>query len=1210
MVLLAFMLAMLGGCAETAMAQGPTTTVQDTVYTATGTPASGTVVVSWSAFTTAGGVAIPAGSTTTTLGTGGALSIALAPNAGGTPMGSYYTAVFHLSDGTTSKQYWVVPVTVPGGGPAKLAAIQNSVLPTSVAMQTVSKAYVDNAIAAAQISPIPLDASPYVLKAGDAMTGPLVLPADPVSPNQAADKQYVDENIAALTGGLGATVHTLPSATQTVLQPSGTELGVNLLNGSLYASQYATGSGGNGIANAVGSADCANGCRVIVEPTYNSSEGVSLGNWPNGMVVNDQRGGEEAEVVSNPLAISSAFSATRSVAQINTMSQQQLDALRPGAQAIGAAVEQLYMFADTGGTNLFPSEFEAPPNFKSTYGVLTMNGVYSTQGQHIQLTNDVHCYGVGDCLAGSQFITSAGGYRDNSDEGAHPYDTSVAEDIAVFGGSCASGCTTGSTSVVIASSVGGGTQGDGRFLINTNPAKTINTGTIIGGGKTIFGIAQFSGTSFPVSVFLATSAAVTSQANNVAPGTVTVPIAASGVPAGFATTTAALPASTGIACVADVETASPFPNYEMAPYTVVDATHLQMTLNKPHAVSAAIAVGGLCGYGINQTADDFFVIKQVFPVVGSTDATHLYYADGNTPVIGGSPGAATTSAYLNVSLNVASIARSGNTVTVTTTAYLPEDIDGLTLTVSGVADSSYNGSYSITTTGNNTLTYANAGPDSTSSGGTLSLVTGGYNLYPIAEVLSVYNPASHAIDGTFTLAPNTVAWAPGDTAEEPHYHQQNTSADTELVTQYTPRPLQFVQSGKTYEGNVTAGLRGWQVTNAQASSYYLGGGGTHNLPDDGYVVSGKWTNDFEVDAGSQAIVYAHCNIHGCGRWNSGYDLFLLDSSAGADSERYEPESSTVSWNLRGAGYSFSPTAFTASTINVGTLNATTINGGVSGAAITSGTIGAARLPLFGPSGTTHAAGIVPDPGATAGATRYLREDGTWDVPAGGGGGSSSGTAGGDLSGSYPNPTVTAVHASSGTLDGVTIGATTAAAATVTALVSTGNAALGGSTNTMGAAGDGRVAYNQNATNSFLGIYDGFSNKWYGIRNNLGDPLSYSGAPVIALGGWYYGLGVLSNVNAGSSSSPVYGVNTADQTGGSYGVGGNMFNVQANKVVTTYNNTLDDGTGNATVAGKLGSASYVGPATAPSGSCPANGVWVFSQDGHATFCASGTWVTKL
>lgn len=35
------------------------------------------------------------------------------------------------------------------------------------------------------------------------------------------------------------------------------------------------------------------------------------------------------------------------------------------------------------------------------------------------------------------------------------------------------------------------------------------------------------------------------------------------------------------------------------------------------------------------------------------------------------------------------------------------------------------------------------------------------------------------------------------------------------------------------------------------------------------------------------------------------------------------------------------------------------------------------------SGSSHAHGLVPDPGATAGTTKYLREDGTWAVPEGG-----------------------------------------------------------------------------------------------------------------------------------------------------------------------------------------------------------------------------------
>ncbi|KVR16123.1 hypothetical protein WK11_25470 [Burkholderia ubonensis] len=46
----------------------------------------------------------------------------------------------------------------------------------------------------------------------------------------------------------------------------------------------------------------------------------------------------------------------------------------------------------------------------------------------------------------------------------------------------------------------------------------------------------------------------------------------------------------------------------------------------------------------------------------------------------------------------------------------------------------------------------------------------------------------------------------------------------------------------------------------------------------------------------------------------------------------------------------------------------------------------ADIPVFVGSGSSHAPGGVPDPGATAGSTRFLREDGSWAVPAGGGGG--------------------------------------------------------------------------------------------------------------------------------------------------------------------------------------------------------------------------------
>ena len=119
-----------------------TTTVQGTVYLANGQAGSGTLQVSWPAFTTANGQAVAADSTTVTIAPDGFVSVNLAPNLGATPAGLYYTAVFYMSDGTTSTQYWVVPAAAQ----ASLAQVQAQLMPAAQAVQAVSKAYVDQSI--------------------------------------------------------------------------------------------------------------------------------------------------------------------------------------------------------------------------------------------------------------------------------------------------------------------------------------------------------------------------------------------------------------------------------------------------------------------------------------------------------------------------------------------------------------------------------------------------------------------------------------------------------------------------------------------------------------------------------------------------------------------------------------------------------------------------------------------------------------------------------------------------------------------------------------------------------------------------------------------------------------------------------------------------------------------------------------------------------
>jgi lysophospholipase L1-like esterase len=212
-----------------------------------------------------------------------------------------------------------------------------------------------------------------------------------------------------------------------------------------------------------------------------------------------------------------------------------------------------------------------------------------------------------------------------------------------------------------------------------------------------------------------------------------------------------------------------------------------------------------------------------------------------------------------------------------------------------------------------------------------------------------------------------------------------------------PRPTIAQTAGVQYQANAGPGLSGWTVVNAVPASNYFGNGGTHSVPGAAYQAHGIWQKTMDMQAGEQSVFSVHCNSHGCGRWNSGYDLFELDGSTSVDTVSYQPQTSTLQMTMRGTGYQFSPQAFTAGTINAGTVNATRLNGAVS----------AAQLPLFGISGSGHAPGAVPDPGPTAGATRYLREDGTWSVPAGSSGSGGQSVGGGLSGGGTPLPGATA-----------------------------------------------------------------------------------------------------------------------------------------------------------------------------------------------------------
>ncbi len=221
------------------------TSVIDTVYMADGTPAQGMLLISWPAFVSASGTAVAAGNLDVTLGTNGALNVALTSNAGAAPAGVYYTVVYQLQPSEVRTEYWVVPTsspatlaqvrTTPGAGiAAQPVSMQyvNSQLATKANDNAVvhlagtetitgtksfatppnvpapvntgdvaNKSYVDNSIAA-------VGAGNYLPTAGGAMTGPLTLAANPTAPLQAAPKQYVDSGLAVKADLISGTVPT------------------------------------------------------------------------------------------------------------------------------------------------------------------------------------------------------------------------------------------------------------------------------------------------------------------------------------------------------------------------------------------------------------------------------------------------------------------------------------------------------------------------------------------------------------------------------------------------------------------------------------------------------------------------------------------------------------------------------------------------------------------------------------------------------------------------------------------------------------------------------------------------------------------------------------------------------------------------------------------------------------------------------------------
>lgn len=174
----------------------PTTTIADTVYMADGTPAAGTLIITWPAFVTSNGTAVAGGSTSVSLAANGALNVGLVPNAGATPAGVYYTVVYQLGASQVKTEYWVVPTN----SPVNLATVRTTP-GTGLAAQPVSVQYVNSALAAKAD-----DSAVVHLNGQETISGTKTFAAAPNVPAptgtaQVANKAYVDQSVATVGAG-------------------------------------------------------------------------------------------------------------------------------------------------------------------------------------------------------------------------------------------------------------------------------------------------------------------------------------------------------------------------------------------------------------------------------------------------------------------------------------------------------------------------------------------------------------------------------------------------------------------------------------------------------------------------------------------------------------------------------------------------------------------------------------------------------------------------------------------------------------------------------------------------------------------------------------------------------------------------------------------------------------------------------------------------
>lgn len=729
-----------------------TTTVQGTVYRADGTPASGTLLVSWPAFTTAQNQAVAAGSLSASIGADGVVSVHLTPNAGAVPAGSYYTVSYHLSDGTVSREYWVVPAS----GTSALAAVRATVEPATVAVQpSVTPAYVQGTVASM--------ASNYLPLSGGTLSG-------------------------AVTG------------------PS---LAAKQLGGLLYADQWETTPTSNdGISMTL--AQCAslpNACQVVAPAQYTQLEAEPWGG-PFGYAYGDNQGPAYGQ---RPGAILDLrWGPPIWIYQPGTTTQG--NRFSSGAMFVPRIVSVPQGIGSHPGAGLMVDTgfFAGSRNFSGGLGdQVGFSGLaaYTTQNTPASMNNIssvLNENSVGDAIGLSVRVTSRGGIDGGDNEGVETQDM-LYEAADVFQGRinsitpqtataypnpCTGPCTVFNTTQTQGAK---GIAGSELQLIDVSKGDSSGYLSLIS-GATITATGADWDTQYGDTTFRATI-----------PATITEPQSDGSTnqfPMTNVTLSYALATGTpvvGPACLFDTNSGV---LYECNQITAVNTAAQTVTfaiIEHAYHAGSLLAQGGMTGMGFAPSAD--CVGPGNMHGMGGAVANTIcsvwpieYNAAGNvvTLMSGGRVGFSTSSFYQMGSGGVVTATLSGGAVT-SCTASGGSGYGGGT-DASGFLTEPPLLTYTVTGAGATAPVVAIQGQ----SGGALQGCTvvspganiatlavtvnpnNGYTVYPMTRTINTWNPQTGMIDGssmaTDALMPSASSFGVGDTVQQPHYYAASYTA--------------------------------------------------------------------------------------------------------------------------------------------------------------------------------------------------------------------------------------------------------------------------------------------------------------------------------------------------------------------------------------------------------------------------------------------------